>query len=143
MIDQENHEDNVDYETSVRRLLHLTILLALISATLATSMVSILLNQWSHQTVFKSQQLKKGPTVLFVPHLVLLFQDGSMEIYGFNSDRTQLDHAWSFKAPASGYMLSNFYFKRRYLHFLYGWKKGHNSCYYKWWQIKESDTLHY
>ena len=33
------------------------------------------------------------------PHLVLLFDDGSMEIFQFHSNNTKLKHSWSFKVP--------------------------------------------
>ena len=105
MIDQDDdNEDNVDYETSVRRLFYMAMFLAFILATLATAMSSTLLNQIPSRTVIKNQEESQNP---FVPHLVLLFNDGSMEVYRFSSDNTKLDHSWSFKVPkqTSGYML--------------------------------------
>lgn len=107
MIDQaDDNEDNVDYETSVRRLFFMAMLLAFILATLATALSSTLLNQLSNQTVIKNEGSKNESKTLFVPHLILLFNDGSMKTFRFNLDK--LDHSWSFKVPkqTSGYMIS-------------------------------------
>ena len=101
MIDEEDkEEDNVDYETSARRLFILAIIFAAILIIVATIMTSMLAKQQSKSSIIIYQSpMKKEPQFSLVPHLALLFNDGSMEIYEFSSDNAQLNHAWSFKVP--------------------------------------------
>ena len=101
MIDEEdNDDDNVDYETSERRLIILAIILAFIFIIFATIMTSFLAKQLP-KTSFIIRQLTMEEESQFplVPHLALLFSDGSMEIYEFSTDNAKLNHAWSFKVP--------------------------------------------
>ena len=101
MIDEEDkEEDNVDYETSEQRLFILAIILASILIILATIMMSILVKQWSKTSVIIHQSpMKKESQFRLVPHLALIFNDGSMEIYEFSSGNAQLNHLWSFEVP--------------------------------------------
>ena len=101
MIDEEdNDDDNVDYETSERRLIILATILAFILIIFATIMTSLLAKHLS-QTPFIIRQLtmEKESQFPLVPHLALLFNDGSVEIYEFSSDNAKLNHTWSFKVP--------------------------------------------
>ena len=109
MIDEEDkEEDNVDYETSERRLFILAIILASILIILATIMTSILVKQWSKTSfIIHPSPMKKESLFRLVPHLALIFNDGSMEIYEFCSDIAKLDHTWSFKLPQQKVPITN------------------------------------
>ena len=101
MIDEiDNDDDIVDYETSEQRILTLAIMLALLLIILATIMTTFLVKQ-QLKTSFIIYQTSRKKEFRFplVPHLALLFNDGSMEIYEFSSDNAQLHHRWSFKVP--------------------------------------------
>ena len=102
MIDQEDiEEDNVDYETSVRRLYVFAITLAIFLVCLATLLTSILSEKWfkTSTIIIQKSPLKRESQLHSVPHLVLLINDGSMEIYEFGSDNAKINHVWSFKVP--------------------------------------------
>ena len=102
MIDQEDiEEDNVDYETSVRRLYVFAITLAIFLVCLATLLTSILSEKWfkTSTIIIQKSPLKRESQLHSGPHLVLLINDGSMEIYEFSSDNAKLNHIWSFKVP--------------------------------------------
>ena len=93
MIDEEdNDDDNVDYETSEQRLIILTIILTFILIIFATIMTSLLAKHLS-QTPFIIRQLtmEKESQFPLVPHLALLFNDGSVEIYEFSSYNAKLN----------------------------------------------------
>ena len=109
MIDEEDkEEDNVDYETSERRLFILAIILASILIIFATIMTSILVKQRSKTSFFVHQSpMKKESQFPLVPHLALIFNDGSMEIYEFSSDNARLDHTLSFKLPQQKVPITN------------------------------------
>ena len=64
-------------------------------------MTSILSEKWfKTSTIIIQKSPLKGKSQLHsVPHLVLLINDGSMEIYEFGSDNTKINHVWSFKVP--------------------------------------------
>ena len=63
-------------------------------------MTSLLVKQWSKTSVIVHQSpMKKESQFPLVPHLALIFSDGSMEIYEFSSGNAQLNHLWSFKVP--------------------------------------------
>ena len=83
MIDQEdNQEDNVDYETSEQRLMILAIIFAFILTIFATILTSVLVKQQSKTPIIiHPSPMKKESQFPLVPHLALLFNDGSMEIY--------------------------------------------------------------
>ena len=101
MIDQEdNQEDNVDYETSEQRLMILAILFAFILTIFATILTSVLVNQQSKTPIIiHPSPMKKESQFPLVPHLALLFNDGSMKIYEFSSDNAKLNIIWTFKVP--------------------------------------------
>ena len=89
-------EDLVDYDTSVKRLFTFAFFLAFILALIATNLSIILVQDESSITFHNSLISKVSQSI---PHLVLLFNDGSMEIYEFSSSNTKLIHAWTFKVP--------------------------------------------
>lgn len=93
MIDQEdNEEDNVDYETSEQRLMILAILFAFILTIFATILTSLLVKQQSKTPIIiHPSTMKKESQFPLVPHLALLFNDGSMKIYEFSSDNAKLN----------------------------------------------------
>ena len=116
-------------------------------------MTSILSEKWfKTSTIIIQKSPLKGKSQLHsVPHLVLLINDGSMEIYEFGSDNTKINHVWSFKVPHQkeeddpkkdplvgsiirynypGYTLYIVNLKRRNPDFLHGRKKGYN-CFNK------------
>ena len=101
MIDEEdNDDDNVDYETSEQRLIILAIILAFILIIFATIMTSLLAKQFSKTSfIIRQLTMEKESQFPLVPHLALLFNDGSVEIYEFSSDNAKLNHTWSFKVP--------------------------------------------
>ena len=101
MIDEEdNDDDNVDYETSEQRLIILAIILAFILIIFATIMTILLAKQFSKTSfIIRQLTMEKESQFPLVPHLALLFNDGSVEIYEFSSDNAKLNHTWSFKVP--------------------------------------------
>ena len=101
MIDEEdNDDDNVDYETSEQRLIILAIIVAFILIIFATIMTILLAKQFSKTSfIIRQLTMEKESQFPLVPHLALLFNDGSVEIYEFSSDNAKLNHTWSFKVP--------------------------------------------
>ena len=99
LIDQADaEEDLVDYATSVRRLFNLAILLASILCLIGTTL-TIMLFQHNRSAVTLTLSLNPKVPESSSPHLALLFNDGSMEIFEFQSNNTKLNHSWSFKIP--------------------------------------------
>ena len=96
LIDQSDDEDLVDYNTSVRRLYGFSFIFAFLLALIATTFSIILSREASSVTI---QNLLKSEDSQSIPHLVLLLNDGSMEVYEFSSSNTKLTHSWTFKVP--------------------------------------------
>ena len=96
LIDQSDDEDLVDYDTSVRRLYGFSFMFAFLLALIATTFSIILSREDSSVTI---QNLLKSEDSQSIPHLVLLLNDGSMEVYEFSSSNTKLTHSWTFKVP--------------------------------------------
>ena len=97
LIDQIDwDEDLVDYDTSVKRLFTFAFFLAFILALIATNLSIILVQDESSVIIHNSLISKVSQSI---PHLVLLFNVGSIEIYEFSSSNTKLIHAWTFKVP--------------------------------------------
>ena len=96
LIDQSDGEDLVDYDTSVRRLYGFSIIFAFLLALIATTFSIILSHENSSVTIYNPLKLEDSQSI---PHLVLLFNDGSMEVYKFSSSNTKLTHSWTFKVP--------------------------------------------
>ena len=99
LIDQEDVEDDiVDYEESVRRLFVLVTSFATMLAVTNTIMLIIFVRpHWFETTKVVKQSLPSN--IHSFPHVSLLFNDGSMEIYEQSSNNFQLKHSWSFKIP--------------------------------------------
>ena len=96
LIDQPDDEDLVDYDTSVRRLVGFALFFGFMQALIATILSIILSQDESSVTVHYPLKSEISQSI---PHLVLLFNDGSMEVYEFSSCNTKLIHSWSFKVP--------------------------------------------
>ena len=101
LIDLEDR-DNVDYETSEKRLIYLASILALLFGTSSTVLSSILAHQWfnSERVIIRYPMIPKESASHLFPHLALLFNDGLIEIFEFSSGNDNLKHSWTFKVPA-------------------------------------------
>ena len=102
LIDLED-SDNVDYETSEKRLIFLASILAILFVTISTVLSSILVHQWSNSNsiiIRHPMTPKESGSRHLIPHLALLFNDGLMEIFEFSSSNDHLKHSWTFKVPA-------------------------------------------
>ena len=78
LIDQPDDEDLVDYDTSVRRLVGFALFFAFMQALIATILSIILSQDESSVTVHYPLKSEISQSI---PHLVLLFNDGSMECF--------------------------------------------------------------
>ena len=97
LIDQADaEEDLVDYDTSVKRLFTFAYCFAFILAVIASILSILLIPEESSVTIHYPLKSEISQSI---PHLVLLFNDGSMEVYEFSSSNTKLIHSWNFKVP--------------------------------------------
>ena len=111
LIDQEEYEEDlVDYEVSVKRLFILVSSFATLLAMTSTILLVVWIDQMIPTTsdIVHQNHVPQDSKLLSYPHLMLLFNDGSMEIYEFSANNSYLKHSWSFKVPEydTGYILS-------------------------------------